>query len=65
MFRIVFTTLSGGEREMVVPTNSAREAVMTAVTRRDFGFVSTCTEVDTIEDLAVQDRRLRSSPFAA
>jgi hypothetical protein len=47
MFRIVFVSLRGGEREVVVAAASRVEAVMTATTLRDFGLVLTCTELGT------------------
>ena len=65
MFRIIFMGLTGGEREIVLPADSEREAVMTAASLRDFGLVLSCTKLDTLEDWAVQDRRLRSSKMAA
>ena len=65
MFRIIFMALTGREREIVVAANSERDAVMTAASRRDFGLVLTCTQLDTIEDWAVQDHRLRQIRRAA
>ncbi len=65
MFRIVFTALDGGEREVVFPAASARDAVLAAATRRDFGLVISCTKLDTIEDWAVMDRRSRLKQRAA
>lgn len=65
MFRIVFMALSGGEREIVVPANSEREAVLAACSLRDFGLIQTCTELGSIEDWAVTDSRLRLKQRAA
>lgn len=65
MFRIIFVALTGREREIILPANSEREAIMTAATLRDFGLVLTCTKLDTLEDWAVQDHRLRSSQMGA
>jgi hypothetical protein len=44
MFRIVFVSLRGGEREIVVAASSRMDAVMSATTLKDFGLVLTCTE---------------------
>jgi hypothetical protein len=44
MFRIVFVSLQGGEREIVVAAPSRMDAVMTATTLKDFGLILTCTE---------------------
>ena len=48
MFRIVFIALCGGEREIVVCAASMPDAVMAAVTLRNFGSVVTCTRLDAI-----------------
>lgn len=65
MFRIIFIAVGGGEREVIIPAETEAVAMSIAVKRDDFGLVLTCTELDSLEDWAVQDRRLRHRRMAA
>jgi hypothetical protein len=42
MFRVTFTAINGGEREIVVVADSELDAVMAATSLRSFGTVLTC-----------------------
>ena len=65
MFRVIFVSIDGGEREVFVAANSERDAVMNALVLRDFGFVLSCTQLDSLEDWAVQDHRRQQGRKAA
>ena len=65
MFRIVFIAVGGGERETIVAADSEALAARIAAARDEFDLILSCTRLDTLEDWAVQDRRLRAIRIAA
>ena len=65
MFRIVFIAIGGGERELILAADSEMAAIKIAALRDDFDLILSCTQLETLEDWAVQDRRLRFSQRAA